>query len=56
MTYTIEELKKLEDEYGSLDLCGTPITSLPHIATPHILSPSQTEIANFPPTGGMLCR
>ena len=29
MTYTIEELKKLEDEYGSLDLRNTPITSLP---------------------------
>ena len=29
MTYTIEELKKLESEYCSLDLCGTPVTSLP---------------------------
>ena len=29
MTYTIEELKKLENEYGSLNLRNTHITSLP---------------------------
>ena len=29
MTYTIEELKKLENEYGSLNLRNTGITSLP---------------------------
>ena len=49
MTYTIEELKKLESEYGSLDLSGTPITSLPKgLTVGGYLDLSGTPITSLP--------
>ena len=49
MTYTIEELKKLESEYGSLDLCNTPITSLPEgLTVGGYLDLSGTPITSLP--------
>ena len=49
MQYTIEQLKEMMDEDGSLDLSGTPITSLPNnLTVGGSLDLSGTPITSLP--------